>query len=395
MAESENSDEALENAETTLPGERGISSFAGAKSAGLTEKNKKLLVATGIVFLGAMAFLQWPRDAEPAPEEERERRASTIRTAEDFLPAELPGQDETTSAPEPDEEPAAAEDPEALGPIERARQEEQQSQSSEPSEAEQLYEASKRAPLMAHAGTRNSAMGGATQGAASAEGAAPTLFGGGTAEGAGRELSGLAAELVTGTRGAEQARVLAHPNLTVTQGTVIPCALDTAMESTAPGMVRCTVTDDVYATTGAVILLDRGTKIVGEYRGGLQRGQKRLFVLWTRAETPAGVIVNLGSPGADALGRTGFEGDIDTQFWTRFGGTMMLSIIDDALILATRSGTDDESSYENTRDAVRSLAETELESTIDVPVILRKNQGEEVSVMVARDLDFSSVYRLR
>ena len=66
-----------------------------------------------------------------------------------------------------------------------------------------------------------------------------------------------------------------------------------------------------------------------------------------------------------------------------------------AYILATRSGTDDESSYENTRDAARSLAETELESTIDVPVILRKNQGEEVSVMVARDLDFSSVYRLR
>lgn len=43
----------------------------------------------------------------------------------------------------------------------------------------------------------------------------------------------------------------------------------------------------------------------------------------------------------------------------------------------------------------RSLAQTELENTIDVPVILRKNQGEEVSVMVARDLDFSGVYRLK
>jgi type IV secretion system protein VirB10 len=394
MAETENSDDTLETAETTLPGERGISSFAGAKSSGLTEKNKKLLVAVGIVFLGAMAFLQWPRDAEPAPEEETERRTSTIRTAEDFLPAELPVEDELTSETESDEEPAVADDPEVLGPIERVREEEQRSQP-EPSAAEQLYEASKRAPLMAHSGTGAPSMAGGAQGAAAAEGAAPTLFGGGTAEGAGRELSGLAAELVTGTRGAEQARVLAHPNLTVTQGTVIPCALDTAMDSTAPGMVRCTVTDDVYATTGTVILLDRGTKIVGEYQGGLQRGQKRLFVLWTRAETPAGVIVNLGSPGADALGRTGFEGDIDTQFWTRFGGTMMLSIIDDALILATRSGTDDDSSYENTRDAARSLAETELESTIDVPVILRKNQGEEVSVMVARDLDFSGVYRLR
>lgn len=107
------------------------------------------------------------------------------------------------------------------------------------------------------------------------------------------------------------------------------------------------------------------------------------------------MIVNLGSPGADALGRTGFDGDIDTQFWTRFGGTMMLSIIDDALILATTSGDGDDDSFENARSAARSLAQTELENTIDVTVILRKNQGEEVSVMVARDLDFSGVYRLK
>ena len=32
---------------------------------------------------------------------------------------------------------------------------------------------------------------------------------------------------------------------------------------------------------------------------------------------------------------------------------------------------------------------------VPMPVILRKNQGEEVSVMVARDLDFSGVYRLK
>ena len=161
------------------------------------------------------------------------------------------------------------------------------------------------------------------------------------------------------------------------------------------GMVRCTVTDDVYSTTGTVILLDRGTRIVGEYQGGMQRGRARLFVLWTRAETPTGVIVNLGSPGADALGRSGFDGDIDTQFWTRFGGTMMLSVIDGALILAAGAGEGDGDISGTSRSAARNLAQTELESTLDVPVILRKNQGEDVSVMVARDLDFSGVYRLK
>ncbi|WP_420006710.1 type IV secretion system protein VirB10 [Arenibacterium sp. LLYu02] len=377
---------APERVENGIEGERGISSITSAKSAGLNEKNKKFLVAAGLVFLGTMAFLQWPSGEEPTPPEETQRQQITIRPGQNFEPAELPQEQEQQAQPDrADPEPEAP-----VGPIERMRRDEQMAPA-EPSEAEQLYEASKRAPVMAYQGNLTGLAGSAEQAGTDA---GTNLFGG-SAEGASGNLTGFAAELVTSDRQAAQATVLAHPNLTVTQGTTIPCSLDTAMESTAPGMVRCSVTNDVYSTTGAVILLDRGTRIVGEYKGGMQRGRKRLFVIWTRAETPNGVIVNLGSPGTDALGRTGFDGDIDTQFWTRFGGTMMLSIIDDALILAATSGNGDEDSLENSRSAARSLAQTELENTIDVPVILRKNQGEEVSVMVARDLDFSGVYRLK
>ena len=166
------------------------------------------------------------------------------------------------------------------------------------------------------------------------------------------------------------------------------------MESSQPGMVRCTVTDDIYATTGTVVLMEKGTRIVGQYRGGLQRGTQRLFVIWTRAETPNGVIVTLDSAGTDGLGRAGFAGDIDTQFWTRFGGTMLLSVIDDALAALVVSSSNADT-IENTTNGASNLAQTELQSTINVPIVLRKNQGEEVAVMVARDLDFSAVYRLK
>ncbi|WP_410859512.1 TrbI/VirB10 family protein, partial [Paraburkholderia sp. SIMBA_054] len=76
--------------------------------------------------------------------------------------------------------------------------------------------------------------------------------------------------------------------------------------------------------------MEKGTQVVGEFRGGLQRGQKRLLVLWNRAKTPEGVIITLASPATDALGRSGFDGHVDRHWWERFGSALLLSIVGDA-----------------------------------------------------------------
>ena len=96
------------------------------------------------------------------------------------------------------------------------------------------------------------------------------------------------------------------------------------------------------------------------------------------------MIVTLDSAGTDGLGRAGFDGDIDTQFWTRFGGTMLLSVIDDALAALVVSSSNADT-IENTTNGASNLAQTELQSTINVPIVLRKNQGEEVAVIAMID----------
>ena len=364
----------------TLDGERGITSITETSGKpGSAEIGKKLGLAAGIAFLGVLAWLQWP-SAEEQPAETVTESTRRIRAGGEFQPADI-------ADPQPESVVTAAvkaEDP-PVGPIERIRIEQEQLPA-EPSQAELLFESSKRAPLMAFEGTQP------TKQAANAVPASENGFSG-TPE-SGQGTSGLAGDLQASKLEGVRASVLANPHLTITQGTIIPCVLDTAMDSSQPGMVRCTVTDNIYATTGTVVLMEKGTRIVGQYRGGLQRGTQRLFVIWTRAETPNGVIVTLDSAGTDGLGRAGFEGDIDTQFWTRFGGTMLLSVIDDALaaLVANSSNAD---TIENTTNGASNLAQTELQSTINVPIVLRKNQGAEVAVMVARDLDFSAVYRLK
>ncbi|WP_409361225.1 type IV secretion system protein VirB10 [Bartonella heixiaziensis] len=199
--------------------------------------------------------------------------------------------------------------------------------------------------------------------------------------------------------GQSHALQLHNRDLLITQGTLIDCTLETKIVTSQPGMTTCHLTRDVYSTSGRVVLLDRGSKVVGFYQSGIQQGQTRVFVQWSRIETPSGVIVNLDSPGTGPLGEAGIGGWIDTHFWQRFGGAIMVSIIGDLGEwvkgkFGQRNKDDKEKSqYQNLQGAESVVSEV-LRNSINIPPTLYKNQGERVNIFVARDLDFSDVYSL-
>jgi type IV secretion system protein VirB10 len=192
-----------------------------------------------------------------------------------------------------------------------------------------------------------------------------------------------------------RAGTLSNRDFIVAMGTSIPCILETALSSDQPGFTSCVINRDVLSDNGRVVLMEKGTQVVGEYRGGLQRGQKRLFVLWSRAKTPTGVIVTLASPATDALGRAGVDGYVDTHWWERFGSAILLSIVGDATSYANSQLQESNVPAQNTTTAGQQAAAIAVEQSINIPPTLLKHQGELVSIFVARDLDFSSVYSLR
>jgi type IV secretion system protein VirB10 len=192
-----------------------------------------------------------------------------------------------------------------------------------------------------------------------------------------------------------RAGTLGNRDFIVAMGTSIPCVLETALSSDQPGFTSCVINRDVLSDNGRVVLMDKGTQVVGEYRGGLRRDQKRLFVLWNRAKTPTGVIITLASPATDALGRAGVDGYVDTHWWERFGSAILLSIVGDASSYANSQLQDSDVEADNTTSAGKQAATIAVEQSINIPPTLLKHQGELVSIFVARDLDFSSVYRLR
>lgn len=193
---------------------------------------------------------------------------------------------------------------------------------------------------------------------------------------------------------------LGNREFLITKGTMIDCGLGTRLDSSVPGLVSCYVTRDVWSDAGHVILIPRNSFITGSYSKGVALGQHRLFVSWDRLKTPEGVIIDIDSPGTDALGGAGLPGKVDSHFWARYGGAVMLSVLTDVLqagiaVAGNAVQSAGTTNLNTTSQTSSSLATTALQQSLGIAPTLLKNQGDRVNIFVARDLDFSGIYVLK
>ncbi len=177
------------------------------------------------------------------------------------------------------------------------------------------------------------------------------------------------------------------PATTITQGTMIPAVLETAINTDVPGFVRAVVSQDVKSYDGRRILVPRSSRLIGQYQSGLQAGQKRAYVIWTRLIRPDGVSVALASPGTAFDGSGGVPGKVDSHFFQRFGSALLLSVIGG---LGTLGG----SGSQVVVGGGQSAASTALQQNGQIGPTIRVRMGEPIRVFTARDLDFSQAPRI-
>lgn len=97
----------------------------------------------------------------------------------------------------------------------------------------------------------------------------------------------------------------------------------------------------------------------------------------------------------------GVNAKVKNHFWKRFGGAIMLSMIQDAITIGTsrleenNDSGNNNTTINNTSNTASSMAEEALKGTINIPPTATINQGSIINIMVARDMDFGDVYEVK
>jgi type IV secretion system protein VirB10 len=383
--------------EDRVVGERGIGSINRVRSLQSRVSN---VLAVGLLSVLAVGFLGWyyvhtfsaQRDAKASAQSSSQGKAQGDMPLPSLGPIESPKLDtsllEDALGPAPDEPPEdipeawlrpAVDPPLAYGPA--------QPQARTP---EELALERKLSGTAFSRALESSMLAAAVH--AGDESPDLLVSGGGETPGesGGSELSAL---LKPGVTPAVRARVLPTQRLLLPKGAFIDCTLETAIDSTLPGMTTCVTATDTFGVDGSTVLLERGTKLVGETRGQVQQGAARVFVLWSEARTPTGVVIPLASPGTDELGRSGLAGQVNRHFFQRFGAAILISMIDGAVQGAVQSSGSGTVIYNPS--AAEDIMTEVLKSTVNIPPTVTKAHGDRIQVLVARDLDFRTVYELR
>ncbi|AQR75899.1 type IV secretion system protein B10 [Sphingomonas sp. LM7] len=180
------------------------------------------------------------------------------------------------------------------------------------------------------------------------------------------------------------AGVLANRPTTVPQGTLIPAVLETALDSTRPGLARAIVSRDVRGFDGSRILIPRGSRLIGEYRSDAEAGQNRMLVNWVRLIRPDGATIAIGSPASDTLGGAGIKASVNSHFFERFAGAILQSALDIGVNLASRSVDSPVVVLPQSQAGI-------VRFPNQVRPTLKVKAATSISIFVARDLDFTGV----
>lgn len=185
------------------------------------------------------------------------------------------------------------------------------------------------------------------------------------------------------------------------RGMIIPASLYTPIDSTVPGIVTAQIRQDVFDATHRILVIPRGSKLIGSYESAMTQGQARLFVGFDSVKLPNLRTIDLGSmPGVDLNGVAGLGGKVDMHTGRLFGNVLLLSVLAAGAELAQprTSGCGFYGCQESAGQAIGSAVGSNVanaatqtyDRTLSQPPTMHVPAGYILNVMVERDLPLAA-----
>jgi type IV secretion system protein VirB10 len=174
-------------------------------------------------------------------------------------------------------------------------------------------------------------------------------------------------------------------------GAIIPGVLLTAIDTSRPGPVVATVSQNVFdSVTGRHLVAPQGTRLIGRHEGESAFGDRRAFLVWDRMILPNGKSVLLSeAPGVDAQGAVGVKGEADRRLLPLSVAVLAAGAVTTLGELA-RGGSEERSLVATAGDAAAIEASRVggrlVDRELNIQPSIRVSAGAPVRVMITRDL---------
>lgn len=178
------------------------------------------------------------------------------------------------------------------------------------------------------------------------------------------------------------------------KGTVISAVLDTGINTDLPGVVKATVTTNVYSSNnGKYLLIPQGSQLIAEYNSSISYGQNRVQVAWNTLIRPDGLEIDLGNlNGVDAYGASGYKGfrtEHPFEYAKAIGLIAFFSILDTKAnnMIGNSSNQYAQNALSDAYKTTKTLTDKIVDRALDVQPTIKIPAGKEIKLITNVTMD--------
>ena len=185
----------------------------------------------------------------------------------------------------------------------------------------------------------------------------------------------------------------------ITVDRYIPCVLETAINTQIPGFIQCVVESHVYGAVGRLILIPKGTKVIGSI-SSLDSGQTRANPQWTRFIHPTGASISIGEgfQGLDISGGTGAPVDLHKKTIEKYAPALLTTLLSATITGALGAVAPDDGGFDDTTatiaDNLSEITFQLLEEAVNLQDVGTMPAGSRLVIKPIVDLWFKTPFEL-